>query len=140
METMAEILREESAALTRQQARQLEEATAAKIRHLETLQQLEQEREACFRSLAITGNPPEIRRRLDEEFAGSALGERWHRLLELGRECQQQNRLNGITIELGYHHVNRALQLVSGRTGDTESYGPGGRKEGTAASRLLGQA
>jgi flagellar biosynthesis/type III secretory pathway chaperone len=136
MEAFITILREEHAALVQRESRRLEETTAAKTRQLERLQQLGQERENCFRSLGLADSPRQVHNRLGKD---STLGKHWQQLLELGRQCRKLNRLNGITIELGHRHVSQALRLVSGRDDTPASYGPGGRKQDTPASRLLGQ-
>ncbi len=140
MEGMIRILEEENSALLSRTAEQLEQATAAKNRHIDTLKQLEREREVLFDFLEIKGDTRQIHHRLESDFGDDSLGELWQQLLSLGQECRELNRLNGATVELGYRHVSQALQLVSGRSNSPESYDPRGKRRENTASRLLGQA
>jgi len=140
MERMIRILEEEAHALLSPSAEQLERTTKAKNDHFDTLKRLEAEREALFGTLELEGDNRQIQLMLERDFGDDRLGELWQQLLSLGQECRELNRLNGVTIELGYHHVSQALQLVSGRPGAPESYGPRGKKHEGGASRLLGQA
>ena len=140
MESMIRTLEEEARALLSHTAEQLERATKTKNAHFDTLKQLEAEREALFDALQLKGDNRQILLMLERDFDDARLGKLWQQLLSLGQECRELNRLNGMTIELGYHHVSQALQLVSGRPGTPESYDPRGKKHEGGASRLLGQA
>lgn len=140
METLLALLQAESRALLSRNVAQLEEATAAKNSHLEKVLQLERAREALFRVMELEGDTRAVLHHLTHRLGDADLGQCWLKLLSLSQECQELNRLNGATIELGYRHLSQALQILCGKPDAPESYGPQGKKDDRSASRLLGQA
>jgi len=101
-------LKGESEALGTREPEQLEAAT--QIKH-QKMQQMDQAGKERGRILAMSANnqPP---------FTDNQpLNTLWEKLMELAKQCQQLNRVNGSTIERGYQQSRHALDILHGLDG-----------------------
>jgi flagellar biosynthesis/type III secretory pathway chaperone len=121
---LAATLAEEKTALTGDSPQAVEQKAAEKIRVLNTIEKLEQER----RELCAVPNSPGI--------AASVL-ERWRALMELMAGCRKANDINGHIIHVRQHQVRQLIDIVRG--GPSITYDPHG-KTFAKALRALARA
>jgi len=140
LESLSALLREESHLLLARDPARLEQLIEAKTLQVSELVSLDERRETLFREAGLNGEKQKMGQMLDEHFAGTDLADLWRRLLSLAEECQQLNRLNAATLEIGQQHLSRALQVLRGTVTEDELYNPHGEKSPLDARRLLGQA
>jgi flagellar biosynthesis/type III secretory pathway chaperone len=121
---LATTLAAEKAALTGDSSRAVEENAAEKIRVLEAIEKLDQERRALCDSPTSPG------------IAASVV-ERWRRLMELMAGCRTANQVNGHIIHVRRHQIRQLIDIVRG--GPSVTYDPHG-KTFAKALRALARA
>jgi flagellar biosynthesis/type III secretory pathway chaperone len=114
----------EKAALTGDSPEAVEKNAAEKIRVLETLEKLDQERRALCESPT------------SERLAVTVV-ERWRRLMELMAGCRSANEVNGHIIHVRRHQIRQLIDIVRG--GPSVTYDPQG-KTFAKALRALARA
>jgi flagellar biosynthesis/type III secretory pathway chaperone len=118
---LAATLADERSALTGNSPEAVQQRATEKMRHLETIEQLEQERralgEAPGQDLACgDGN----------EFGIVAtVADRWRALMELMANCRAANEVNGYIIHLRQGQIRELIDIVRG--GPAITYGPQGK-------------
>lgn len=136
-------LREENEALSTRDAGRIEEVTGNKIRTLEALGQLDQERDQLLEQAGFRDgeeSPEDCFLRCDPRQQ-TALLRNWRRLLELAETCQRQNAINGALIQSGLRHTRQALCLLQGQTAEEiPHYGPGGTHSSPPPAHSFGKA
>jgi flagellar biosynthesis/type III secretory pathway chaperone len=121
---LAATLAAEQIALTGQSAAAVEQNAAEKIRVLESIEKLEEERRALCASPLSAG-------------IAATVVERWHALMELMAGCRTANEVNGHIIHVRQHQTRQLIDIVRG--GPSITYGPQG-KTFTKALRALARA
>jgi flagellar biosynthesis protein FlgN len=130
---LAATLADERSALTGSSPEALQQRTIEKMRHLEAIEKLEQER----RSLG-TAAGQDLNRTSANEFAFvETVAERWRALMELMAGCRAANEVNGYIINLRQGQVRQLIDIVRGAPAIT--YGPQG-KTFAKALRALARA
>jgi flagellar biosynthesis/type III secretory pathway chaperone len=114
----------EKTALTGDSPAAVEANAAEKIRVLEAIEKLDQER----RSLCESPTSPGI---------AATVVERWNRLMELMAGCRTANEVNGHIIHVRRHQVRQLIDIVRG--GPSITYDPQG-KTFAKALRALARA
>jgi flagellar biosynthesis/type III secretory pathway chaperone len=122
--TLAATLAAEQLALTGQSAASVEQNAAEKIRVLESIEKLEEERRALCASPLSAG-------------IAATVVERWHALMVLMAGCRTANEVNGHIIHVRQHQIRQLIDIVRG--GPSITYGPQG-KTFTKALRALARA
>jgi flagellar biosynthesis/type III secretory pathway chaperone len=121
---LAATLAAEQLALTGQSAAAVEQNAAEKIRVLESIEKLEEERRALCASPLSAG-------------IAATVVERWRALMELMAGCRTANELNGHIIHVRQHQIRQLIDIVRG--GPSITYGPQG-KTFAKALRALARA
>jgi flagellar biosynthesis protein FlgN len=114
----------EKAALTGESPEAVEKNAAEKLRVLETLEKLDQERRALCDSPASEG-------------LAATVVERWRKLMELMAGCRSANEVNGHIIHVRRHQIRQLIDIVRG--GPSVTYDPQG-KTFAKALRALARA
>ena len=114
----------EKTALTGDSPEAVEKNAADKIRVLETLEKLDQERRALCESPTSPG-------------LAATVVERWRRLMELMAGCRSANEVNGHIIHVRRHQIRQLIDIVRG--GPSVTYDPQG-KTFAKALRALARA
>jgi len=114
----------EKAALTGDSPEAVEKNVAEKIRVLESLEKVDQERRALCDSPTSPG-------------LAATVVERWRRLMELMAGCRTANEVNGHIIHVRRHQVRQLIDIVRG--GPSITYDPQG-KTFAKALRALARA
>src|SRR5258708_7854569 len=109
---LAATLASEKTALTGTSPQSVEENAAEKIRVLEALEKLEQERVSLCASPASPG-------------IAATVVERWRQLMELMAGCRTANEVNGHIIHVRQHQIGQLIDIVRG--GPAITYGPQGK-------------
>ena len=109
---LAATLAAEKTALTGDSPKAVEENAAEKIRVLETIENLEQER----RALCASPMSPGI---------AATVVERWRKLMELMAGCRTANEVNGHIIHVRQHQIRQLIDIVRG--GPSMTYDPHGK-------------
>jgi flagellar biosynthesis protein FlgN len=122
--TLAATLAAEQSALTGESAAAVEQNAAEKIRVLESIEKLEEERRALCASPLSAG-------------IAATVVERWRALMELMAGCRTANEVNGHIIHVRQHQIRQLIDIVRG--GPSITYGPQG-KTFAKALRALARA
>jgi len=123
-----ELLGDEQQALLSRDASSLELVTASKSQALARSDELEQQRRSLAPSLSD----------MERLAADESIARLWEKLLEMTRQCREQNDANGRLIRRQQQRVESALGLLCGKptTENADLYGPDGeqrRKPGPSA-------
>jgi len=121
---LAATLAAEKTALTGDSPAAVEENAAEKIRVLETIETLDQERRALCESPTSPG-------------IAATVVERWRKLMELVASCRTANEVNGHIIHVRRHQIGQLIDIVRG--GPSITYDPQG-KTFSKALRALARA
>ena len=121
---LAATLAAEKAALTGDSPAAVEENAAEKIRVLEAIEALDQERRTLCESPTGAG-------------IAATVVERWRKLMELMAGCRTANDVNGHIIHVRRHQIRQLMDIVRG--GPSITYGPQG-KTFAKALRALARA
>ena len=121
---LAATLAEEKTALTGTSPQAVEQTAADKVRILETIEKLEEERRALCASPTAAG------------IAATVI-ERWRALMELMAGCRTANEINGHIIHVRQNQVRQLIDIVRG--GPAVTYDPHG-KTFARALRALARA
>ncbi|HEY2779875.1 MAG TPA: flagellar protein FlgN [Steroidobacteraceae bacterium] len=109
---LAATIADEKTALTGDSPETVEKNAAEKIRVLETIEKLEEER----RALCATPAGPGI---------AATVVERWRKLMELMAGCRIANEVNGHIIHVRQHQIRQLIDIVRG--GPSITYDPHGK-------------
>jgi flagellar biosynthesis/type III secretory pathway chaperone len=121
---LSSTLAAEKAALTGDSPEAVEKNAAEKIRVLEILEKLDQERRTLCESPAALG-------------IAATVVERWRKLMELMAGCRTANEVNGHIIHVRQHQIRQLIDIVRG--GPSVTYDPQG-KTFAKALRALARA
>jgi len=121
---LAATLAAEQLALTGQSAEAVEQNAAEKIRVLESIEKLEEERRSLCAGPLSAG-------------IAATVAERWRALMELMAGCRTANEVNGHIIHVRQHQIRQLIDIVRG--GPSITYGPQG-KTFAKALRALARA
>jgi flagellar biosynthesis/type III secretory pathway chaperone len=121
---LAATLAAEQLALTGQSAAAVEQNAAEKIRVLQSIEKLEEERHALCTNPLSAG-------------IAATVAERWRALMELMAGCRTANEVNGHIIHVRQHQIRQLIDIVRG--GPSITYGPQG-KTFAKALRALARA
>jgi flagellar biosynthesis/type III secretory pathway chaperone len=122
--SLAATLATERLALTGQSPAAVEQNAAEKIRVLESIEKLEEERRALCAAPLSAG-------------LAATVVERWRALMELMAGCRTANEVNGHIIHVRQHQTRQLIDIVRG--GPSITYGPQG-KTFSKALRALARA
>jgi flagella synthesis protein FlgN len=111
-QVLASTLATEKTALTGESPEAVEENAAQKIRVLESIEKLEQERRALCESPMSPG-------------IAATVAERWRKLMELMAGCRNANEVNGHIIHVRQHQIRQLIDIVRG--GPSITYDPHGK-------------
>ncbi|CAK0759303.1 flagella synthesis protein FlgN [Gammaproteobacteria bacterium] len=89
----------------------------------EQLVQGELARRRCLEGSGLPVDLPLLEKALKDAGAEEAAAA-CHHLKKIATACAEYNRSNGIQVETRLRHVRRALEIVTGRPPEVESYGP----------------
>jgi flagellar biosynthesis protein FlgN len=118
---LAVTLADERSALTGTSPEAVQQRAAEKMRHLETIEKLEQER----RALGVAAGQDLARSDANEFGIVATVAERWRALMELMAGCRTANEVNGYIIHLRQGQIRELIDIVRG--GPAITYSPQGK-------------
>jgi flagellar biosynthesis/type III secretory pathway chaperone len=121
-QSLAATLAAEQLALTGQSPAAVEQLAAEKIRVIESIEKLEEERRTLCASPSSAG-------------IAATVVERWRALMELIARCRTANDVNGHIIHVRRHQIRQLIDILRG--GPSITYSPQGK---TFAKALRGLA
>ncbi|MGM0679732.1 MAG: flagella synthesis protein FlgN [Pseudomonadota bacterium] len=128
LSALQETLQAEYQALSDNDRQGIEQAARDKSRLTALLDDLEQERVTLLREAGLDLDRSGVMAYLGRQQNNSAdpLAGVWQEIEQLSRECEQQNRINGIIIEQNRKRTETALNILQGQSGNTELYSSSG--------------
>jgi flagella synthesis protein FlgN len=135
LEAFVAVLQREQASLQQGDMAALEAVVSEKGRLADTLESLAQDRQRGFAALGIADDKAAVA----AWFAGQKdpkLQNAWRTFLELAREAQTLNQINGQSIALLSRNNRERLAALTGRLARSNCYGPDGQTDLPPASRI----
>ncbi|MES9958616.1 MAG: flagellar protein FlgN [Sedimenticola sp.] len=137
---LKQLLEKEYEALTAGNPEQILAVTQEKDAALQQMLQHDRERNRFLGTLPVAAAAGELGKILDTLSPESAASSAWHELQGLAEALHQQNTINGGMVAIGQRHTRQALDILSGRTHDGDTYGPEGEQRQGASTDPLGKA
>lgn len=104
----------------------LERAVGEKHQLMQRLEQLDADKQRLLTSHGYGSDPAGVEACIAWCDASGHLLRGWHMLLERVRHCQQQNRVNGVTLESSRRHAQQVLNILRGQSPLPDLYKPTG--------------
>ncbi len=125
---LQETLQAEYQALSDNDRPGIEQAARDKSRLTASLDDLEQERATLLREAGLDLDRSGVMAYLGRQQNNSTdpVARIWQDIEQLSRDCEQQNRINGIIIEHNRKRTETALNILQGQTGNAELYSASG--------------
>ena len=135
------VLVAEADALTNRDVDVLERLVGDKHSLMHAFETLEHRKQQILEQAGFAGASQDIETCLDWCDDRGQLKRGWHLLLERLAVCQQQNRINGATLELSRRHAQQALSILRGQSAPVPLYNPtGASMPGNDGGRSLAKA
>ncbi|MEW7981324.1 MAG: flagellar protein FlgN [gamma proteobacterium symbiont of Phacoides pectinatus] len=132
VEEMARVLSEEYRALSGGEPQEISAATEHKREALDRLARRSTQRGRFLRAAGLPVTDRALADRLRGTPASNVLLELLHRLQQGLEEVRRQNRINGGIVSLGQRHARQAIGILSGRSRESDTYGPRGEQRNGA--------
>ena len=139
LNALQETLQAEYQALSDNDRQGIEQAARDKSRLTAMLDDLEQERVALLREAGLDLDRSGVMAYLGRHQNSSPdpVARTWQEIEQLSRECEQQNRLNGIIIEHNRKRTETALNILQGQSGNTELYSSSGNAVSSSSRQSI---
>ncbi|MBI5461099.1 MAG: flagellar protein FlgN [Gammaproteobacteria bacterium] len=116
----------EAEALASRDVDRLERLVGDKQALMQTFEALELRKQQILEQTGFSGANRDIEACIDWCDDRGQLKRGWHLLLERIRRCQQQNRINGATLDSSRRHAQQALAILRGQPIAVPLYNPTG--------------
>ena len=137
---MLGILEQEHQALIEKDADKITQSSEQKLAQLKVLEGLFSGRDHFLDSLGIDTKTTGLASLLQELPTDNPLAAQWQKLQQLAEALQRQNDINGSIVTLSQRHVSMALDILTGQTGSTPTYGPSGKASSNKSSGRVAKA
>lgn len=137
---MLEILQQEHQALVEKDADKITQSSEEKLAQLKELEAQFLRRDHFLESLGVNSKESGLASLLQALAAENPLTLQWQRLQQLAEELQRQNDINGSIVTLSQRHISMALDILTGQTGSTPTYGPSGKTSSNKSSGRVAKA
>lgn len=136
---LQETLQTEYRALSDNDRQGIEQAARDKSRLTALLDDLEQERVSLLREAGLDLDRSGVMAYLSrhQQREANPVATLWQEIEQLSRECEQQNRINGIIIEHNRKRTETALNILQGQTGTTELYSSSGNTVSSSSRQSI---
>jgi len=137
---LLQILGREYQALTHAEADQIKSISVEKQRQMQQLQErlLERDHFLLRQGLAPGKQGTELLLKQTPPLHDSQ--SLWEELQALAGRLREQNETNGGIVSLGQRHVQQALDLLTGRSSNGDTYGPAGGHRSAPVAQTLAKA
>ena len=130
----------EHAALIRGDADSISAASSLKLQQMKEFQCLLSERDRFLVRLGFPTGKEGIEALLESSTADHPTRENWAELQKIALRLRDGNELNGGIVALEQRHVQQALDILTGRAGEDQTYGPAGSRSNGHQSNSLAKA
>jgi len=137
---LLQILGREYQALTHAEADQIESLSAEKRRQMQQLQQRLLERDRFLLRQGLAPAKQGMEQLLKQASPLHDIHSLWEELQALAGRLREQNEINGGIVSLGQRHVQQALDLLTGRSSNGDTYGPAGGHRSAPVAQTLAKA
>ncbi|MBX3617458.1 flagella synthesis protein FlgN [Nitrosomonas sp.] len=128
LHSFIDILRKEEQALIGGRIEEIDLYSSDKLRLIEVLTQLSNQRDEYLKGQGINLDENSINSWLEKQPSDQlSTKEAWNDLLNLARTVRQQNHSNGLIIASRLQHHQRALAALHSAAGNVSCYGPKGQ-------------
>lgn len=136
-----QILQSEQEALTQGNIDKLGEFARLKSEQGVRLSLLSSNHNRLLNQHGLGDTPENIRQLIQREDPDGkySLAQSWEKLLELAKQAQDMNRLNGTMIEMQLKRNQQALAILQEAAKQTSLYGPDGHSQALGTGRRLGK-
>ncbi len=137
---LQEILQREFDILSGDSPEQIEAISREKLAQMQQLTQQLAKRDQLLTILRLPPGKAGTDIMMRQLPPGHELLANWEQLQELSAKLQRQNTINGGIVAIGQRRAKQALDLLRGKHGMTETYGPGGESRTDAIPSSLAKA
>lgn len=135
------ILQAEAEALVGRDLDALEQLVGEKHQLMQRFEQLDSDKQRLLQSHGHSGDQAGIEACIAWCDETGQLLRGWKALMERVRNCQQQNRVNGVSLDASRRHAQHALNILRGQSPLPDLYSPAGMSsQPGAAGRSLAKA
>lgn len=134
------LLKLEQDALKRADASALPAISEQKLRLVEALNAIEQERGVALGADAGENARPAMTRWLAANPEQKSIAASWKNLMDLAREAKQLHELNGQLIKMHLHQTGELLAALTQQFQKNTLYGSDGQTSSTSGSRIVDSA
>lgn len=129
LRSFIDILKKEELALVQGKIDEIDFYASDKLRSIEILIQLNDQREEYFKAQGLTLDKSCINNwlRKQQNSDQTNIIEIWNELLDLAKTAQRINQSNGLIISTRHQHHQRALAALHSAAGNVSCYGPKGQ-------------
>ncbi len=122
-------LDDEHEALANQDAEKLNDLTTAKQLLVENLEDLDNERKAILRNAGMELSKTGVEAYLSRfnQTQSSDVDRLWEAISALSKLCEKQNAINGVIIESQRRRTETALEILQGKSTESETYSSKGK-------------
>lgn len=135
-----ELLLDEQTCLKQAAPELLQRITAEKVPLIETLNQLEGERNLVLQNTQGVSGQPAMVKWLAQSPQNINATVHWEKLLKLAREAKTLHEINIKLINLHLAKTNAALSILNSQSGSRTLYDSGGHSASTTGSRIVDSA
>ena len=139
---LAQTLQQEQIALSQNAFTAIETLAQDKETLSTEIEQLERQRHALCKQLNINCEFASIKTFLSaiSTTLVARLEQQWDKIISLGKQCADQNQVNGILVAHQQRHTQQALAILRGITGSSEVYSAtGSPQQGVDQQHSLGR-
>lgn len=136
-------LADEFSALAADNFEQIQELAQNKNALFETLEKLEQQRQACLNKAGFGLNSEDVIAYLTQQKnqSNEKTKQTWQEIETLTHTCRQQNSKNGLLLEKNRRRIEKALSILKGQIPDNQAtYTANGTTSSTSPSHTFAKA
>ena len=137
---LLDTLAAEHAALIRGDADSINAASTLKLQQMKAFQSLLSERDQFLVRLGFPPGKEGTEALLESGPEDHPTRENWEELQKMALRLRDGNDLNGGIVALEQHHVQQALDILTGRAVGDQPYGPAGSRSNGHQSNSLAKA
>ena len=126
LNSFIDILKKEEQALVEGKIEEIDFYSSDKLRLIEVLTQLGNQRDGCLKEQNINLDEDSINNWLKRQSSEQLLC-MWRNLLDLAKTARQLNHSNGLIITSRLQHHQRTLAALQSAAGNVSCYGPKGQ-------------
>ena len=138
--TLLVTLEREYAALTGSDPEEIEQVTSRKQQHMVEMTALLAHRDHFLKQQGLSPGKAGTEELISHTSDDSVAARNWQALQKVASKLQRRNETNGGIIAMGQRHVKQALDIITGHTGESNTYGREGNQQARRSPQTLAKA